>query len=278
MDESSELFAAITRFDCVDYEKSANLFLRYFPVELAQAALEIMRSQWQDREPFYYASSFLLDVGRGLIPRHLFSEEAAAQFIAALYDANLIAILRELLFRPKWFVRDNTLHTIGRLYLSEGRQLFDELFPWCLAHDPLLLRDLFFEYRWLKGNVLPLLVVASNHANFSIRWSTLRYLDTRGWKCEQSVKEPYAIILEHLAQDPHQLVRAEAQLLNRYAHAENAEPESQRLLQRELRQLKRKVLVWDAFEARFKSAQAAADDYTVAEVEAFVGQLAKQAP
>ncbi len=145
-----------------------------------------------DKTSTLTALTFIRDVRFGVC---VVGRNIRAEF--SKLSPELFPVFRDCVLSDNYFIRTQTVYTIGKLCNKENIPLLIEAFESYKTTDPLSILGLFFELNWLGSEELQRLINEMvNHTNYLFRWSTLRFL----------VKEQLAI----LQNDENKLVRAEA--------------------------------------------------------------------
>lgn len=135
------------------------------------------------------------------------------EFTTALPASGIFPALHHCLYRADWFIRSSAAYTLGKLCFRENFPALGEALYTHRDSDPLLLPGLVREIAWLTNGAQTwqhVQQVASSPLYLS-RWAIM---DAASWRGLDAVPDTQGRELEHLyqslADDPHPLVRAEA--------------------------------------------------------------------
>lgn len=93
------------------------------------------------------AGLFIRDIGNGVL-----GAEVRASFEHLLASDRLLTILVDALDQSDFHVRSNACYTLGKLCLKSAVPGMIACFNRCVHNDPLFMRSLLFETRWLEGD------------------------------------------------------------------------------------------------------------------------------
>lgn len=126
-----------------------------------------------------------------------------------LASSTIWDVLQKLLAAPNFWVRKNTIYTVGKLTHRDRANLLSEAFPFYFENDPINLPFLLQELVWLTNEWnWSFIQKTATAKHFLQRWSLCQVLDDGGNQTE--IAEQFLEILVQLKADTHRLLAAEA--------------------------------------------------------------------
>lgn len=207
-------------------------------------------------------------------------EQISQNFKANFPPQTIIKALEDNVFANNWFVRSDSVCTLGKLGLTMSIPTLVKAFNQSIETDPLLLPELFFELSWLQGESdWALLSKALHSHHYLSRWAALpeigrHFVDPGKIEGFSQQKELVKSMLDDLNGYVKQEAQYEYQRLLYLQKAKGASRKEKKQLKRELDQYEPPVMFMDV-EIQFGNYlyNSSQRDYQLSELEDFVDRL-----
>jgi hypothetical protein len=161
----------------------------------------------ENREDVFFAMLFVQDAV-------LFKANEA--FIAHVYQSRVIRAIEENLFKSDHNIRDNSIHTLGKLCAVKSVPVLQKTLETYKESDPLMLPGLVFEIRWLTKEDSRILIkplITSQY--YFTRWAALEIIFRTRYDTEGEQFEHKRCDIRTFLQDSNEFIRTEADYIHK---------------------------------------------------------------